>query len=178
MLLCFFPAFNMDKNDTPEARYLCRMCRECQCKSEECIHIKEARSFFSNSCYEGSPLPAFYEAIDKNNVILVNLFLDKNVPIESVNNVGQTPLFRATDKKCYDVTKLLLQRGANPNTNDGPESSFTPLHNAAYNNDYNTTKLLLEYGADRNALDYRGKTPRDMAIERGNTEIKNLLTLK
>lgn len=178
ILLCFFPIFSMDKSDTLESRYLCRTCRECQCKSEKCVHTEEVHSFFSNNFYEGSPLPAFYEAIDKNNARLVRLFLDKGISIESVNHVSETPLFRATDRKCYDVTKLLLQRGANPNANNGHNSYFTPLHNAADNNDYKTAKLLLDYGANPRALDYRGRTPRDMAIERGHTEITNLLTFK
>ena len=50
-----------------------------------------------------------------------------------------------------------------------------PLHYAVEYCFDDCVKLLLEYGADPNARDNRGKTPADIAKQRGFGEIAALL---
>ena len=56
-----------------------------------------------------------------------------------------------------DLTKLLLEQGANPNVRT--KGNETPLHLAADNGDTAVAQLLLSQGADVNAKDNYGHTP-------------------
>jgi len=57
--------------------------------------------------------------------------------------------------------KLLLQRGADPNSRQ--QSGFTALHTAASHGDINMAKLLLEFHADPKARTDDGKDAGDIA---------------
>ena len=51
----------------------------------------------------------------------------------------------------------------------------TPLHAAARNGHEAMTRLLVGAGADVNAKDYWGKTPLDVATNRGHAGVMKLL---
>ena len=53
--------------------------------------------------------------------------------------------------------------------------SWTPLHKAVTNGDAEVVRILLQYDADPSLKDKYGKTPRDYAVEKGDTEILALL---
>lgn len=57
----------------------------------------------------------------------------------------------------YEVSKVLLESGANPDI-PGNENR-TALHEAVKLNNSEEVKLLLQYNADLNARDSSGKTP-------------------
>ena len=63
------------------------------------------------------------------------------------------PLQAACHWSTNGVLKLLLERGANPNTTGGmylKDEMHTPLQMAAWRGDVESVQLLLEYGADPN----------------------------
>lgn len=63
------------------------------------------------------------------------------------------PLQAACDWSKNDVVKLLLERGANPNTTGGTnfkDEMHTPLQMAAWRGNMESVRFLLEYGADPN----------------------------
>ena len=55
------------------------------------------------------------------------------------------------------------------------EYGETPLMMSAENNAIDTAKLLLEHGADRSIKNNDGKTAYDLALEKGHTELAELL---
>ena len=61
---------------------------------------------------------------------------------------NMTPLLRAIMKGNYDVAKLFLENGADPN--DMATSTMAPIHWAVVNNDSKYLLLLLNYGANPN----------------------------
>ena len=79
-----------------------------------------------------------------------------------------TPLhFAAAFNGNPEVTRLLLDAGADANTQD--TGGLTPLHLASRFRGYATVaQLLLDAGADVNAKDREGKTPLDYHAEREN----------
>jgi ankyrin repeat protein len=69
--------------------------------------------------------------------------------------------------------KLLLEHGADPNTQD--EYGDTPLHWAAFGDNVEVVKLLLEYGADPTVKDKDGRTPLDLARVKGRREVVSVI---
>lgn len=85
--------------------------------------------------------------------------------LESKDDMGMTPLFRAVNAGHSVVTRYLIEAGANVNTVRG--NSTTPLHGACLRNDWEITAMLLDAGADINATDSDGQTPLGFAVRQG-----------
>lgn len=112
-----------------------------------------------------------FEAIIDNNVKKVNNILmeSDNVMelLNSVNNDNRTPLHHAifdidlkNAQKRINICALLIQYGANVNSQIPDNNNDTPLHNAVYINNVPVCELLLENGADIDLIDsYNKVTP-------------------
>ncbi len=70
------------------------------------------------------------------------------------------------------VADSLLAAGADVNAGDG---MATPLHAAVSFNQPPMARWLLDHGANAAAKDYNGKTPRDLADEKGLDDLAALL---
>ncbi|KAB7494612.1 Inactive serine/threonine-protein kinase TEX14, partial [Armadillidium nasatum] len=86
------------------------------------------------------------------------------VHIESVNSLGQTPLFCASYGGDYEVVKVLLRLGANPNRRCGSRGS-APIHAASYRGSRRVLRYLVEAGGDLSLRDAEQQTPRDYALK-------------
>jgi ankyrin repeat protein len=83
----------------------------------------------------------FIEYVKKNNINVVNFLMKRGVKAYL-----DSALYQSTFHGHYEITKLLLEAGANPNINNG-----SPLIFAARYGYLNIVKLLLEYKADVHA---------------------------
>ncbi|MHC4425345.1 MAG: ankyrin repeat domain-containing protein [Planctomycetota bacterium] len=90
----------------------------------------------------------------------------------NVNAGKWTALHVAVDRGRRDMTELLIAKGADVNAKS--DKGRTPLHLAARYST-NLAKLLVSSGADINIKDNDGRTPLSYAIERGHTEVVELL---
>ncbi len=86
---------------------------------------------------------------------------------------GRTPLHTAAYEGRFDVVKLLLEHGADPNTQD--KDGRTPLHWAALRGLVDVVRLLLVHGADPTVEDEDGKTPLDLARVKGFHEVVSVI---
>ena len=91
---------------------------------------------------------------------------DVNAAAENTQRVA--PLHAAAAVCDRETTRLLLDRGANPNARQ--QMDYTPLHGAASRGDVELAKLLLAHGAERNAKGSDGMTPADVARKYGRVE--------
>jgi uncharacterized protein len=74
------------------------------------------------------------------------------------------------------MVKLVLQAGANPDLQQ--QGGYTALHEAAIHNSVERVRALLEAGADRTVRSDEGLTAAEMAEQKGNKEVLELLTSK
>jgi ankyrin repeat protein len=95
------------------------------------------------------------------------------VNLPSQNSFGVYPLHSAAAANNLDITKIVLEAGADVNVRQ--QSGFTPLHAAAQHGNIEMLILLLEAGADVGARTDAGLTPSNLATERGFHDIARIL---
>ncbi len=71
------------------------------------------------------------------------------------------------------MVKLVLRAGANPNLQQ--QGGYTALHEAAMHNSVERAQALLDAGADRTIRSDDGLTAAEMAEQKGNREVLELL---
>ncbi|HEY5686906.1 MAG TPA: ankyrin repeat domain-containing protein [Yeosuana sp.] len=106
------------------------------------------------------------------NIEVASLLAKKVDDINSNSSYG-TALMAAVFKNDFEITKMLLDLGANTNLSD--TKGNTALHFATLLNNKEITKLLIDYGADANFKDNKGFSPMDYAMQTKNRDISNLL---
>lgn len=89
------------------------------------------------------------------------------------NGFGVAPLHSAVAANQYEIAKLLLDAGANPNAVQ--QKDITPLHSAVHLGNAQLVSLLLAHGADKQAQTDTGKTPIDLAPAENVEELRKLL---
>ncbi|KAJ6256375.1 hypothetical protein Dda_8875 [Drechslerella dactyloides] len=95
-------------------------------------------------------------------------------------HTGSTALQKAIKYGYQPIARLLLEKGANPNSFISPQSRTgkiwqTALHIAAFLGYEEMVQLLLEYGADTDLKNYQGQTAMQIAERQGNATIVQLL---
>ncbi len=107
---------------------------------------------------------------------LVKTLLERGAEVSapSHNQLNVQPLHSAVAGQHFEIARMLLEHGANPNARQS--GGFTPLHGAAQNGQAAMILLLLEHGADPNAADDSGALPAALAQAGGFTEAVELLT--
>lgn len=105
------------------------------------------------------------------NIVLALLECGAN--IDMPNNYGITALHEAAGNNCYDVVKILVEKGANINAVS--EDNITPLMCAVAWGYKNIVIYLLKCGANISIKDNYGMTAYDIANEKGEYEIVDLL---
>ena len=116
---------------------------------------------------------ALHEAVNSQNIPLINLLLDRGADINKAYKCGRTPIQSAVLQNNKDIVELLLDRGAEVNKDD---TSKVTLLLCAVNKGYiDIVRLLLDRGADINKADNSGRTPLQGAIQQNNKDIVELL---
>ena len=109
----------------------------------------------------------------------VRLLLEHGSDVNAMGKDNATPVLLAIERKMYDVTRMLLACGAEPNVKN--YYGRTPLHlllESDFSNDDDIpdlTRLLLDHGADANAQDQNRATPLLLAAERHMDDIARIL---
>ena len=112
----------------------------------------------------------------------VRLLLDHNADVNSRNQTGRTPLCEtifdrvsSQEGRAVDVVRRMLEHGADPNASCDHNRS-TLLHEALHHGWLEVAQLLLSHGAKADGKNEEGKTPFQVASEKGYHEFAKLLS--
>lgn len=111
------------------------------------------------------------DAVVEQNIDRIYKIINKGVNINGFDDTGSTALLAASAINNYQIVKMLIEVGANPNIKD-LENNETPLMRTRCKN---ISSLLIAARANINAQDIDGNSALSLAKERGNTEIVQLL---
>ncbi|RZJ53370.1 MAG: ankyrin repeat domain-containing protein [Flavobacterium sp.] len=133
---------------------------------------------FSINSYSQKSGEQLFQAIFDHNLDAVKAIIEKDKSqvnyVRQINESFYIPvLMQAAMNNEYEISKYLIENGADVNKKDG--FKMTCLMWAAANQNIELTKLLLEKGADKNAQDMNGITALKAAEETKNKEIILLL---
>ena len=129
-----------------------------------------------NACNHHGSTPLLLASEAGNNDI-VQLLLDHNADVYARDGDGDTALHCAALGGSLEVSRILLKLNleVNPRNNDGS----TPLHRVSEGRrkgNPDVVQLLLDYGADVQARNLRGKTASELARDREEHNIVQLLS--
>src|SRR5690606_10393866 len=103
----------------------------------------------------------------KGHVLEIVLLLhNEDIPIDTLDEGGHTPLMWAAYNAHPQCVDLCLRHGANIAAVD--DNGSTALHWALVKGNYACIQKLIEYGSDRFAENDDGKTPAVVAKEMGS----------
>lgn len=105
---------------------------------------------------------------------VAELLIELCCAIDAVNRHGIGALGEAVEAKSVEVARLLLEKGADPNSQGG-HSGGTVLHRAIALRSRAMAKLLLESGSDPNRQDAGGKSALHQAVGEGQLELLELV---
>ncbi len=92
--------------------------------------------------------PLHVAARKGHDAVVTALLRAPSVAVDNRTSIGQTPLWSAVQSEQVEITRLLLQSGANPNART---LGTTPLMIAAYKGNATIVRVLIEWKADPNA---------------------------
>ncbi|RDW82941.1 hypothetical protein BP5796_04432 [Coleophoma crateriformis] len=135
-----------------------------------CLPSIIARPQSSSGC---SPSSALHRAIERENIPMIRLLLERGADVMKKDANGLTSFHVAVKNGNEEVVKLLLDRGLDPNVKDS--LSRTVLFYAVESENEHITKVLLDASVDVNSIDTHGNVALYLAVERGSMSLANLL---
>ncbi|KAK9040975.1 hypothetical protein V6N11_016108 [Hibiscus sabdariffa] len=113
-----------------------------------------------------------YQAAISGNVDAIKALCREGAGLEWIDRDGKTPLIVACmNPELIDVTKTLIEMGANVNAYRPGRNAGTPLHHAAKRGLEQTVKLLLSHGANFLLRNDDCHTPLEVARNKGCTNV-------
>lgn len=120
-------------------------------------------------------MTALMNAVDRNDAAAVRKLIAQGVNVDELEPNGDAPLIMAAYKGYAEVTRLLLEAGADVGALD-PGMKATALHAAAYAGHADTASLLVEHGIDIDRQGpYNGYTALHDAIWQNNVDVARVL---
>jgi uncharacterized protein len=152
----------------PEAAALGRLERVRELLTQELGTIEERSADGFTALHYG----AFF---DHPELVAVLLEHGADVASEAANPSRVQPLHSAIAARGFEVTRLLLVHGADPNARQ--QGGFTPLQGAAGADRRDLVELLLAHGARRDDRADDGRTAADVARDKGHAEMAAFLSV-
>ncbi|GFU11197.1 ankyrin-3 [Nephila pilipes] len=115
-----------------------------------------------------------HKSVEMGHIIVTKVLLDNGFKIKaSWKDTVNTPLHLAVLHEHFEISKILLLNGADPNIQN--EYGITPLHIAAEKGNTNLVEILLEEKADVFITDYRNRSVIELAVLSNQLDVVKLL---
>ncbi len=131
------------------------------------------RGFDPNSRSPEGQVGLFLALQKESYDVVAVLMKSKDVNVNALNNVGESPLMMAALKGSLEWAQKIVQRGAEVN-----KSGWTPLHYAATGPQPKVVSFLLDKGSLIDAESPNGTTPLMMAARYGEEASVRVLTAR
>nr|WP_144929186.1 ankyrin repeat domain-containing protein [Paenibacillus bovis] len=118
--------------------------------------------------FKGDLITLLSKAVDSGDHVSVQRLLDYGVDVNAANRDGDTPLSIAVANEDMEMTRLLLEHGANPN-----EAAL--IFDVIKREKMAYLDLLMEYGGDINKANEAGLLPIQQAVSDGDVELVKVL---
>lgn len=116
---------------------------------------------------------ALHIATKNGHLEMVNLLIKYKVDINAKNKYGQTALHHAASHDRIEIANALIRSGADINSTD--VCGQTPLMYGTLCDYTNVPRILIINGANINIANNFNQTALDIATQKGNISIKNLI---
>lgn len=139
------------------------------------VHTEAVQASLERSNLDAKPDDSFagmMRAALIGHTAAVTMFLDRGMPVNSVDSSGRTPLIETVFGGHPDTVEELLRRGADVNAQD--MDGWTALMEAASKGRADLVRILLTHGADARIRNRNGWTALKTTAK-CNTEISRLL---
>lgn len=117
---------------------------------------------------------ALHLAVLRRDLTIVQMLIKYIKNIDARTKSGSSALHYACNFQVYEITKLLLEAGANQNIPEY-EYDFYPIFYTVVQNNIPITKLLVDFHANPNNQDYLGNTIIHYSIINNHDEILDYL---
>lgn len=109
-----------------------------------------------------------YNLIYNDKIVELIEFAKEN-NLNHLSDTGDTPLLASIRQNSFDIAKILMEYGADPNIPN--KNGWYPLHFATQKKNFDIVKILVENGAEIDQGDGEfGNTPLQVAITTSNND--------
>ncbi|XP_052232816.1 ankyrin repeat and SAM domain-containing protein 6-like [Dreissena polymorpha] len=119
------------------------------------------------------PLRQLMSACEQGDVQLAEAMLDEGLPVDSTDDMGNSPLTVAAANGHDQVVRMLMMRGAAVDKKN--LYGWTPVMQAARHGHNNIIALILQHQVDMNATNAYGMTALTLAAKGGHLQVVRLL---
>ncbi|XP_052258828.1 ankyrin repeat domain-containing protein 26-like [Dreissena polymorpha] len=151
------------RTDAGDSQARTPLMKAVECNQEGCVEVLLERKKDLN-LKDADHNTALHLAVLEAPAKVVAMLINGGADVNIKNKDGLTPLMLSVHDptKRDDMTRLLLEGGANPNAVDNNKK--TALHHACMEDNINHVKLLLQHRADTTLKDSKGWTAEDCAM--------------
>lgn len=123
---------------------------------------------------DGNGDTVLHAAAYGNSFELIKLFIELGCDINKQNDKGETLLWPTISSSNFTITEYLVKQGADINLQEKTEK-MTPLHVAIAAHNIKAVRLFIASGCELNKPNTLGQTPLQLACEKGDDEMVELL---
>lgn len=117
---------------------------------------------------------AIHLAVKSKDLEIVKAVAEIATTLDGKTKRGETALHIAINYQYDEISKYLLESGADPNITDD-ESDFSPAHYAVGWNNYEILKLIIDHGGRVDRQDVHGNVPLVYCVKEGNDRCFDLI---